>query len=86
MGSGGACWCCHKFLQPVTTENYMAILVCDECLAKMKKDLKEAEKLKQEEIKSQEKNRRILHNIRRDNYLKSDNFKRGLKKYVGKPR
>lgn len=75
MGSGGTCWCCHKFLEPFTMENCMAILVCDECLAKMKKDLEEAEKLRQEEIKRREKNLQRLHGIRRNNYLKSSNFK-----------
>lgn len=86
MGSGGSCWCCHKFLQPVTMENYMAILVCDECLAKMQKDLEEAEKIRQEEIKRQEKNQQILHGIRRNRYLRSSNFKSGLSKYGNKKR
>lgn len=53
----------------------MAILVCDECVAKMKKDLKEAERLKQEEIKRRDKNLQRLHGIKRNNYLKSSNFK-----------
>ena len=41
----------------------------------MKKDLEEAEKLRREEIKRREKSLQRLHGIRRNDYLKSSNFK-----------
>lgn len=86
MGSGGSCWCCQKFIEPWTMENYMSILICEECLAKMKAEQEEAIKEMQREENRQRKMRDRLHGIKQNREFKSKNFKKGLSRYVAKSR